>query len=60
VTAQPGSSETFTLTVTMTATLPAGMNEADIERQFKEFIEGPGNTRVDFMTVEKEAEAEAA
>lgn len=50
-------SETFTLTVTMTATLPAGMSESDIEQQFRQFIEGPGNVRVDFLTATKEQEA---
>jgi len=48
-----GQSERFTLTVTMTATLPAGMDEADIEAQFRAFIEGPGNTRVDWITVDR-------
>lgn len=50
-------SETFSLTVTMTATLPAGMSESDIEQQFRQFIEGPGNVRVDFLTATKEQEA---
>lgn len=48
-----GQSERFTLTVTMTATLPAGMDESDIEAQFRAFIEGPGNTRVDWITVDR-------
>lgn len=49
-------SETYSLTVTMTATLPAGMSEYDIEQQFRQFIEGPGNVRVDFLTATKEQE----
>ncbi|WP_288365542.1 DUF1351 domain-containing protein [uncultured Marinobacter sp.] len=60
VTQSSGDSERFTLTVTMTATLPAGMTEAQIRAQFQEFIEGPGNTRVEFMMVEKDEETEAA
>jgi len=55
-----GESAQYTLTVTMTATLPAGMDEADIEAQFREFIQGPGNTRVDWITVEREAREDAA
>jgi len=52
-----GGSETFSLTVTMTVTLPAGMSESDIEDQFRQFIEGPGNVRVDFLTATKEQDA---
>lgn len=56
----PGETETYLLTCTMTATLPAGMNEADIEAQFREFIQGAGNTRVDWMTVTREKREDAA
>jgi len=54
--AQAGKSEQFHMTVTMTATLPAGLTEAEIERQFRAFIEKGGNTKVDFMTVMRDSE----
>jgi len=54
--AQPGQSEQYHMTVTMTATLPAGMTEQDVEQQFRAFIEGPGNTKVDFMTVMRDSD----
>jgi len=60
VTQSSGESERYTLTVTMSATLPAGMTEEQIRQQFREFIEGPGNTQVDFMMIEKDEEAHAA
>lgn len=57
VPASAHGSDTYTMTVTMTATLPAGMSESDVEEQFRQFIEGPGNVRVDFLTATKEQEA---
>jgi len=54
--APAGKSEKFHMTVTMTATLPAGLAEADIERQFRAFIEKGGNTKVDFMTVTRDSD----
>lgn len=57
VPASAHGSDTYTMTVTMTATLPAGMTEADVQEQFRQFIEGPGNVRVDFLTATKEQEA---
>jgi len=50
----PAASETYSLTVTMTATLPAGMSLSDIRQQFRAFIESPGNVQVDFLSVDKE------
>lgn len=42
----PSGSEHYTLNVTLTATLPAGMAVADVESQFREFIEGSGVAKV--------------
>lgn len=55
-----GGSDQFTLTVTMTATLPAGMSEDDVREQFRAFIQGPGNVSVDWITVERDAQEDAA
>jgi len=54
--APAGNSVMFFITVTMSAQLPTGMTEAQVEQQFRAFIEQSGNTTVDFITVERDAD----
>jgi hypothetical protein len=53
-------SERHYISVSMVATLPEGMSEADVQDQFREFIEGPGNVRVEWIDAAREDQENAA